>query len=150
MGPTCAGLFTQFRRWTVVQRREKENIIYSSEVLTADTLSPFLTNRDEHYSAVLTMFDNAIKAIVATERALAPAATSTGQCLDSYPSTSNQDSASLPLRDTASCNGVTEVSRKRCFGDESSELPGTKSRRVEQCSESQILVAVGKVSSTGS
>jgi hypothetical protein len=149
-GPICAELFNEFRDWIFDRRHEKEDLLsQSSKAVNARSLSPPLSKRNEHYSAVLKMFDDAIEATVpsSSRPAFAPASTcSTGgdQSSYSHPRTGNQDILSPPSADTISCNGFTELSRKRCAEEaEPPEVPRTRSRCIGRYSEPETI-AVGR------
>ncbi|KAJ3515433.1 hypothetical protein NMY22_g14456 [Coprinellus aureogranulatus] len=66
-GPICGELFKRFCKWMMEIISVKERLESDSEELAA-----LLSQREEHYSAVLAMFDDAIEALKVSDKAHPP------------------------------------------------------------------------------
>jgi hypothetical protein len=64
-GQICKGLFMKFCAWTLSRRGDKERLLFQKK--GAKNLLP---KRDEHYSAVLEIFDEAIQAVSSSAKRL--------------------------------------------------------------------------------
>ena len=63
-GPACFALFEQFHEWVMKVMDEKDRLVFrSGRRGRADILDPLHALREEHYAAVLKMFDDAIDKI---------------------------------------------------------------------------------------
>ncbi|KAJ3504903.1 hypothetical protein NMY22_g17766 [Coprinellus aureogranulatus] len=67
-GTTCLALFESFLEWMADRREEKIALVYEAAADPSDSpLQSLHAHRDEHFDAVLKMFDDAIEAIEHSE-----------------------------------------------------------------------------------
>ncbi|TEB28386.1 hypothetical protein FA13DRAFT_1815909 [Coprinellus micaceus] len=70
-GPVCGALFNKFHRW-IFQMRTKKGTLTRRGRGSASPLASFHACRDEHYSTVVNMFDEAIEGVRSLEAPLSP------------------------------------------------------------------------------
>lgn len=63
-GHVCEGLFMRFCAWTLLRRSDKDTLVFQKK-----GPEHLLPKRDEHYSAVLEMFDEALQAVKSSTKA---------------------------------------------------------------------------------